>query len=137
MTRMCRNIQQHKVYIKKILKFKVLIPFSHYLMKLFHWKFNRRFHDVPDLAPLRNFPKIVPVFLLIFERKQERFEVGSGVKWFFEFNFFPIDVVLKKWGKFFFLRNRKQLRSNILVKVVSLYLPLNYMVKIVCPHIMA
>ncbi len=61
---------------------------------LFNYNLNHRFDDVPG-SKLRNFPKIVPVFLLIFEQKHERFEVGAGVKSFFEFNFFPIDVMLK------------------------------------------
>jgi hypothetical protein len=67
----------------KILKFEVLIPFSHHLMMLFHQNFNRRFHHVPGLAPLRNFPKIVAVFLLILERKHERFEVWGGAQMIF------------------------------------------------------
>jgi hypothetical protein len=41
--------------------------------------FNRRFNLVPGLAPLRNFTKIIPLFLLIFEWKDERFAVvGRG-----------------------------------------------------------
>jgi hypothetical protein len=66
---------------------------------------NRSF-DVSGLAPLQNLPKIVAVFLLIFERKHERFAVGGEerVKSFIEFNFLPIDVMLKKWTTFFFSR---------------------------------
>jgi hypothetical protein len=77
MASMCKNIRQHKVLIEKILKFKVLIPFSHFLMMHFYKNFNRRFNLVPGLAPLRNFPKIIPLFLLIFEWKDERFAVGG------------------------------------------------------------
>ncbi len=64
--------------MKKNLKFSVLIPFSYSLMILFHQNFNSRFNLVPGLALLRNFPKIIPLFLLIFERKNERFAVGGG-----------------------------------------------------------
>jgi hypothetical protein len=74
-----------------------------------------------------NFLKIILWFLLIFKRNLKR-KGGGGVKWFFEINFFPVDVMLKKW-EIFFLRNWKQLRSNILVKVVSLHMPSNHAVK--------
>jgi hypothetical protein len=57
---------------------------------------NRRFHHIPGVASLQNFPKIVTVFLLIFERKHERFALGAGVKPFFEFNFFLIGVTIKE-----------------------------------------
>jgi hypothetical protein len=73
----CEEISNNKVYKSKNLKFEVLTPFSHFLIMLFHWNFNRQFDDVPGLTPLRNFPKIVLVFLLIFERKHKRFAVGG------------------------------------------------------------
>jgi hypothetical protein len=79
MASMSKNIQQYKVLIKKILKFEVLILFSHSLMMPSYKNFNRRFNLVPGLAPHRNFTKIIPLFLLIFEWKDERFAVvGRG-----------------------------------------------------------
>ncbi len=64
--------------------------------------FNRQFHYVPGLKPLSNFPKIIPLFLLIFERNPEKKLIRAGVKWFFKINLSLIDVMLKKWGKKFF-----------------------------------
>jgi hypothetical protein len=43
-------------------------------------KFNLRFNYVPGQIPLRNFPKIIPWFLSVFERNHERIAVGVGVK---------------------------------------------------------
>jgi hypothetical protein len=57
---------------------------------------NCRFDHIPGVASLQNFSKIVAVFLLILERKHERFALGAGVKSFFEFNFLPIGVTIKK-----------------------------------------
>jgi hypothetical protein len=39
---------------------------------------------------------MVAVILLIFERKHERFAVEAEVKSFFEFNFLPKVLMLKK-----------------------------------------
>jgi hypothetical protein len=47
-------------------------------MMLFHENFNRQFDYVPILAPFRDFPKVVAAFLLIYERKHERFELGEA-----------------------------------------------------------
>jgi hypothetical protein len=55
---------------------------------------NRRFDRIPGFFPLQSFPKVVAVFLLIYERKHERFAVEAGVKSFFDF--FPIGVMFKK-----------------------------------------
>ncbi len=89
------------------------------------------------LNRFQTFPKSFPDFCWFLNETSKEKEVGAGVKWFFEINFFLIDVMLKKWGKNFFLRNRKQLRSNILVEDVSLYLPSNHKVKGPCPCTMA
>jgi hypothetical protein len=80
-------------------KFKSIFNL-HFLLFL-HWKLNLRFNYVRGQVPLRNFPKIIPWFLSIFERNHERIAVGAGVKSFFEFNFFPIDLMLKVKKIFF------------------------------------
>jgi hypothetical protein len=52
--------------------------------------------------PFETFPKSFPD-LSIFERNHERIAVGGGggSNNFFEFNFFPIDLMLKKLRNFF------------------------------------
>jgi hypothetical protein len=79
------------------------------------------------LPHFETFPKSLPYFLLIFERKHKRFTVGAGIKSFFKFNILPIDVM-------FFLWNWKKLRTNIFWCALWLYLPLNYMVCVVHTH---
>jgi hypothetical protein len=56
----------------------VLTLFLHSLIMLLHRNFNCRFHYVQGLAPLINFSKIVPLFLLIFERKPEKKLIRGG-----------------------------------------------------------
>jgi hypothetical protein len=40
--------------------------------------FNRRFDYVPGFEPLSNFPKIIPLFLLIVERNPEKELIRGG-----------------------------------------------------------
>jgi hypothetical protein len=56
----------------------VLTLFLHSLIILLHRNFNCRFDHVPDLAPFSNFPKIIPLFLPIFERNPEKKIMRDG-----------------------------------------------------------
>ncbi len=69
-------------------------------MMLIHENFIRRFDLVPVLAPFRDFPKVVAAFLLIYERKHERFEMGGGGQMIFQILFFPYRRNDKKWNFF-------------------------------------
>jgi hypothetical protein len=79
------------------------------------------------------FPNSFPYFYWILNENRKKTNQGAGIKWFFEIILSPIGVMLKKWGKIFFLQNRKSLRFNILVEDV----PSNHMVKGPCPRKMA
>jgi hypothetical protein len=50
----------------------VLTLFLRSLIMLLHRNFNCRFDHVLGLAPLSNFPKIISLFLPIFERNPEK-----------------------------------------------------------------
>jgi hypothetical protein len=50
----------------------VLTLFLHKLIMLLHRNLNCRFDHVPGLAPLSNFPKIIFLFLPIFEQNPEK-----------------------------------------------------------------
>ncbi len=69
--------------MKKILKFEVLTLFLHELITLLHQNFNCRFDHVPGLAPLSNFPKIISLFLPIFERNTEKKLIKSRYQMIF------------------------------------------------------
>ncbi len=54
------------------------------------------------LNHFETFLKSFPDFCWFLSEISKEKKVGAGVKWFFEINFSPIDVMLKKWGKIFF-----------------------------------
>ncbi len=54
------------------------------------------------LNHFETFLKSFPHFCWFLSETSKEKEVGAGVKWFFEINFFPVDIMLKKWGKTFF-----------------------------------
>ena len=54
------------------------------------------------LNHFETFLKSFPDFCWFLSETSKEKEVGAGIKWFFEINFSPIDVMLKKLGKFFF-----------------------------------
>ncbi len=56
----------------------VLTLFLHELIMLLHRNFNCRFDHVSGLAPLSNFPKIISLFLSIFERNSEKKLIRGG-----------------------------------------------------------
>ncbi len=72
------NNPRKKCINEKNFEIPLHLRFSHSLIMLLHRNFNCRFHHVPDLAPLWNFPKIISLFLAIFKRNPEKKLIRGG-----------------------------------------------------------